>query len=193
MRTACALLTLAGLASLAGCEGDQRAQKFARDLHGVLTRYQQEVDRKIQAEQDSYRKLAELYARAEQEAALEALGLERRERAAREADALIGAAAVQPSRPAASVARLQDALRDYAALDFDRTEKMLREGQAAQAQFLASLEDLQAESQRLAALGRLLEALGQPRKPAGQFTELAAFAGQVAELLRTPEKKGSEK
>ena len=190
MRLARVLLSLAGLVLLAGCEDDQRARKFARELLAVLKNYQQQVDRKIQAEQASYKALAELYARAEQEQCSEALSLERRERALRDADAVLDETALNPARPAPSLARLQASLRDYAALDFDRTEKLLAGQREAQTRFLAALEDLQAESHRLATLARLLEGLAQPRKPAAQFQDLAAFAGQVEELLRAAGKKG---
>jgi hypothetical protein len=193
MRIPRALLTLASLVVLAGCEGDRRAQELARQLSAVLENYRQQVDRKIQAEQASYKKLAELYARAEQEQTAEALGLERRERSARLADALVDEAASRPARPGPSLAQLQDALREYAALDFDRTEKLLAEQREAQTRFLAALEDLQAESQRIATLARLLESLAQPRRPAEQLRELAAFAGQVGQALRAAGQKGGEK
>src|SRR5690349_20322395 len=84
MKKLIAVVILCSSLVLSGCD-DKDAQEYAKTLIGVLDSYQEQVDKKVTAEKDSYKELAAVYAAARErniEGTLEKERVERSEKLA---------------------------------------------------------------------------------------------------------------
>src|SRR5678809_605675 len=78
MNRVLALIVICSAFLLTGC--DEEAQQYAKELKQVLSSYQEQVERKNNAEQAAYRSLASYCAHAQEEDLFLKLQLERNER-----------------------------------------------------------------------------------------------------------------
>lgn len=161
-------LVVIGLLTLSGCDSKD-AREYANELAGVLKSYQVEINKKIAAEQKSYKDLAATHAYARQVDLLSTLQTERFRRAESLTDELLGDGEITPSE-------MHELVADYANLDFESTRKMLEQESDGQAEYLASLESLELQSENIAALRKALEALAKPKLNIKQLKELGASA-----------------
>lgn len=162
------LTSLMGVLFLSGCDNED-ARNYAKELVGVLKTYQVEVNKKIGAEQKSYKDLAANYSYAREFELFTELRSERRKRAEGLADALLSDEKLTP-------ADLKNLVADYANFDFEATRKMLEEESDGQVEYLASLESLELQSQNITALRKTLEALAKPKSDIKQLKQLASSA-----------------
>ena len=165
--------------ALAGCD-DKDAREYAKELSGVVKSYQSELNKKIKAEKDSYKDLSGTYAYAQQVSLSADLDGERERRKDELTDSLLhGDAKVTP-------ADIHAMLINYAEHDFDATRQMLERESDGQAEYLASLQSLELQSQSLEALSKALEELAKPKSNVKQLKELAGaaqeFRSKLAEL-----------
>jgi hypothetical protein len=154
---------------LSGCD-DKDARDYAQELVGVLKSYQGEVNKKIAAEQASYKDLAGTYAYARQVDVLTTLRTERLRRAESLPDVLM-----QGEKKITS-AEIHALVADYAKSDFEATRQMLEQESDGQAEYLASLETLELQAQNITALTKALEELAKPKSDIKKLKELGAAA-----------------
>jgi hypothetical protein len=166
----CSIALLSGCSSLHG-----PAEQYAQKLSKVLQAYQDQTNRKVQTEQATYKRLASIYARAQDEDVMESLYLERSERAAQLADKLIQQEATRP----VTLSEVRRWLRDYGTTDFSQTQPLLERESEDHARFLANLENLEIETKQIESLGQALDELAQPQSQTQRLKELAAFAERV--------------
>jgi hypothetical protein len=135
-----------------------------------LKSYQVEVNKKITAEQKSYKDLASTYAYAKQVDVLSTLRTERFRRADNLTDQLMnGGGELTPSE-------IHGLVADYANTYFEATREMLEQESDGQAEYLASLESLELQAQNITALTKALEELAKPKGNVKQLKELGAAA-----------------
>ncbi len=171
MRTLSSALLIFVLAFLSGCD-DKTAREYAKQLEVVLKSYHEQVDRKVEAEQATYKTLASAYARADELETLDTLRLERQEAAEQIVDDLVRREAK------ASPSELQKGLQLYGNKDFELTRKSLEQEADAKAQYLADLDSLDFESKNIDALTQVLEELSKPKGDVKRLQDLAAFVQQ---------------
>lgn len=159
----------------AGC-GDREAREYAKLLAETLRTYQAEINKKIAAEQRSYKELADTHAHARQVDALATLQAERIRRAGALAETLMQNAKLSPSE-------IQKLVADYAKQDFDSTRAIFEKESEDVAGFLTGLEALELQSQNLDALVGALEGLAEPRSKIAQIKEVGEFAVRLKERL----------
>lgn len=168
-------LLLLGILCLVGC-GDQEAREYAKLLAETLRSYQAEVNKKIAAEQGSYKELAATHAYARQVETLANLRAERLRRAGAFAESLMQGSKSSPSE-------IQKLVADYAKQDFDSTRAIFEKEGEDQAVFLTGLESLELQSQNLTALIGTLEEMAQSKSKISQLKEAGAFAVQLKDRL----------
>lgn len=176
MKRAVAIFLLISLLFLSGCE-DKDAQQYSKELIGVLNSYQTEVNKKIKAEKESYKNLADIYQRAREVDRLEALEQERAERSEKMAGEMIKGD-YEP-RPAEVLPRL----RDYANFDFEMNRKIFEVESDAQVRFLSDIADLEFDAKNISALSKALGELAKPKGNLQQVKDFAAFTKQVKDEL----------
>ena len=164
------LALITGVLSLSGCDNED-ARKYANELAGVLKTYEVEVNKKIAAEQKSYKELAANYAYAREVEVLTNLGNERLKRSETVAEELLADEKL-------TTADIHSLVADYAHLEFESTRKMFEQESDGQAEFLASLESLELQSQNLTALRKALEAMAKSKGKIKQLKEFGASAKQ---------------
>ncbi len=160
---------------LGGC-ADKEAREYAKLLAETLRSYQAEINKKIAAEQHSYKALAETHAHARQVETLASLRAERIRRAGALAESLM-----QNSK--LSHSEIQKLVADYAKLDFDSTRAIFEKDGEDQAGFLIGLEALELQSQNLTALVGALEDLAEPKSKITQLKEVGEFAVRLKDRL----------
>lgn len=153
---------------LTGCD-DQNAREYAKELVGVLKTYQVEVNKKIAAEKKSYKELSSTHAYARQVNLLTTLRTERLQRAESLTDALLSGEKFTPSD-------MHKVVLDYAKLDFESTREALVQESNGQAEYLASLETLEMQSQNISALIKALDAMAKPKSDLKKLKELGNSA-----------------
>src|SRR5690349_1543256 len=158
------------LLTLTGCD-DQDARDYANELVVVLKSYQVEINKKIVAEKKSYKDLSGTYAYAKDVELMTGLSTERLSRADSLTDALIGGQKLSPSD-------MHKLLLDYANHDFEATRELLERESDGQAEYLASLESLNLQSENVAQLTKALEALGKPKSSLKKLKELKTAAAE---------------
>ncbi len=156
------------LLALTGCD-DQDARDYANELVVVLKSYQVEINKKIVAEKKSYKDLSGTYAYAKDVELMTGLSTERLSRADSLTDALIAGEKFSPSD-------MHKLLLDYANHDFEATRDLLERESDGQAEYLASLESLNLQSENVAQLTKALEALGKPKSSLKKLKELKSAA-----------------
>jgi protein involved in sex pheromone biosynthesis len=157
---------------LTGC--DEEAQQYAKELKQVLGSYQEQVERKNNAEQAAYRSLTSYYAHAQEEDLFFKLQLERNERVRKLADEY-----VKGQRSAPTNTELRALLKDFGNFDFEETRKGLEDESDVNTRYLANLESLQLETEKMESLSKALDSLSKPKRPLTQLKEFVAFATQV--------------
>lgn len=126
---------------------------------------------KINAEEKSYERLATAYVNARKDDIIIRLASQRASRA-REAADVIMADGKAPTR-----SDIITLLQDYAKADFDMTRSLFQEGMDSRSRFLADLEDLEIELQRIKLLRETLTELA---KPDSDVKRLKATAEAIA-------------
>jgi hypothetical protein len=156
---------------------DKDAEAYAQRLIGVLDSYQEQTNRKIKAEQDSYAELAQIYEESAKINIENNLEMERVERIDKLVDELI-----ESDRPPTG-SNLRERLRDYASHDFDVTRKGLQSQADARALFLADIEGLEFDAQNIDALKQALKTMAKPKGQYQKLKDYAAFAKAANDRL----------
>jgi hypothetical protein len=172
MNRVLAIILICSASLLTGC--DEEAQQYAKELNQVLSSYQEQVERKNNAEQAAYRSLTSYYAHAQEEDSFLKLQLERNERVRKLADEY-----VKGQRSAPTNSELRSLLKDFANFDFDETRKGLEDESDVNTRYLANLESLQIETEKMESLSKALDSLSKPKRPLAQLKEFVAFATKV--------------
>ena len=155
---------------LSGC-GDKEAREYASKLIPVLDGYQQQLTAKVKEEKKSYERLADAYVGARKDDIMIRLASQRVNRSMDAADTLV-ADGKAPTR-----SELVTLLQDYAKTDFDMTRSLLQEGMDSRSRYLADVENIELELQKVKLLK---EALTQLAKPDSDVKRLKAAAEAIA-------------
>jgi len=137
-------LTLA----LSGC--DQSAHDFARSAKAMLDQYAARIDREIGAESQYYQRETVLEVKHRHENLVNSVKADRAERGSETAVELSGAG---------SPLRIRTYLREYAQSEYLKRREAWTAETDSSRQYLANLEALQADKDRIHALGKLLDGL----------------------------------
>lgn len=167
MKKKLALLIIT-VVSLSGC-GDKEAREYAAKLIPVLDSYQEQLSQKIKAEQDSYEELAQTYEEARKADVTIRLNAERTRRSEE-----IGERISNASQPP-TLSQILAPLQDYAKLDFETTQTLLQEGLETRSKYLADLESLEIELQKIKALKAALQELAKSKSDFKKFKEASDF------------------
>lgn len=154
--------------------GDKEAREYAGKLVPVLDGYQQQLADKIKAEKQSYERLAAAYVDARKDDILIRLASQRTNRALDATDTFFGERKV-PNR-----SELIGLLQDYAKNDFDMTRSLFQEGMDSRSLYLADLESLEIELQKIKLLKQTLTQLS---KPDSDVKRLKATAEAIAQTV----------
>jgi hypothetical protein len=172
-KTLASLLVLAAVC-LSGC-GDKEAREYASKMIPVLDKYQEQLSQKIKAEQESYEALAQAYEKAREDDIKTRLESER----ARRSEELGAEAAVADTAP--SLSEIFESLQDYAEEDFKTTQTLLQEGLDSRGKYLAGLESLEVELQKIKLLKQALKELAKSK------SDFRNFKDATDSLLKTDE------
>ncbi len=170
MKKGILVLITAATFVLSGC-GDKEAREYASKLIPVLDGYQQQLTAKVKEEKKSYERLADAYVGARKDDIMIRLASQRVNRSMDAADTLV-ADGKAPTR-----AELVALLQDYAKTDFDMTRSLLQEGMDSRSRYLADVESIELELQKVKLLK---EALTQLAKPDSDVKRLKAAAEAIA-------------
>lgn len=170
------VLTLTFGITFSGCD-NKDARNYANELVGVLKSYRAEINKKIKAEQDSYKDLASTYAYAKQMSVKLDLQTERLRRASELTDNLLN------SSEEITTSNISNLVLDYAKTDFDKTRQMLEQEADNQAEFLTGLETLELQAQNIDALIKALEELAKPKGDIKKLKDLAESAKEFKNKL----------
>jgi hypothetical protein len=157
-------LTLA----LSGC--DQNARDFATNAKTMLDRYAARIDREIAAESQYYQREAVLEVKHRHENLANSIKADRAERGSETAVELSGGG---------SPLRIRTYLRDYAQSEYTRRVGAWTGETDSSRQYLANLQTLQADKDRIHALGKLLDGLSS--KKLNLAAEIGAATQAVSE------------
>jgi DNA repair exonuclease SbcCD ATPase subunit len=169
MRKLTALLAIAVAVSLSGC-GDKEAREYAARLIPVLDSYQEQLSQKIKAEQESYTELAKAFEEARKEDVTTRLMAERNRRSEELGEKISGA------KEPPALSQIFASLQDYAKSDFETTQSLLEESLDARSKYLADLESLEVELQKVKLLKEALKELAKSKSDFKKFKEAADFA-----------------
>lgn len=172
MKKLVAIIVLCASLGLTGCE-DKDAQQYAKQLIAVLDSYQEQVDRKVTAEKNSYKELAAVYERARERNIEDTLEVERVERAETLASSMIIANHLPRNT------EILASLQAYAAQDLTLTKEFLQVEADAQAQFLGDIEALEFESETIDDLRNSLKQLAKPKGKLKRLKDAAEFAEET--------------
>lgn len=151
MRRATTILLPLTLA-LAAC--DQNARDFARSAKAILDRYAARIDREIGAESQYYQREAALEWKHRHENLVNSVKADRAERGSE--------AAVEFSGESSPLG-IRTHLREYAQAEYARRRGVWTGEADASRQYLMNLETLQADKDRIRALGKLLDGLSSKK------------------------------
>jgi Tfp pilus assembly protein FimV len=166
MRKTFTILLSAALILLAGC--DDKARDFAKNAKVLLDEYSRRIDRQIQVESEYYQRNAVLQVRHQHENAANAARADRSERVVEQALRL------NPDRTT-----IRSVLKDYAQSEYNsRRAAYLGETELTR-QFLANIQALQADKERIAALGKLLDSLSAKRGTVEQIKAVQQAVGET--------------
>lgn len=136
---------------LTGC--DQKARDFAKNAEAMLDEYAARIDGQIQAESKYYQRDAVLEVKHQHENLVNATKAERAEQGSE-----LAAALTDESK---STLRIRSYLREYAQSEYTSRRDAYRGEIDATRPYLARLQELQANKDRIEALGKLLEGLSK--------------------------------
>ncbi len=151
MRRATTILLPLTLA-LSAC--DQNARDFARNAKAILDQYASRIDREIGAESQYYQREAVLEVKHRHENLVNSIKADRAERGSEMAVELSGAG---------SPLRIRTYLREYAQSEYMRRRGVWTGEMDSSRQYLANLQTLQADKDRIQALGKLLDGLSSKK------------------------------
>ena len=143
------------------------AQKYAGELSKLLVEYQTQLAKKITAEEQAYRTAAKLYDDAFRENVFASLSLDRT------ADALHAERALRSH--ALSPDGLIDDVAAYAERDFSATRSLYAMGIDSYKSYLANLNALEIDSNKVTNLISLLNDLATPTNLRTRLTEVTAY------------------
>ncbi|MGH9970436.1 MAG: hypothetical protein ACREBG_21965 [Pyrinomonadaceae bacterium] len=174
MRKLIASLLAIGIVTLSGC-GDKEAREYAAKLLPVLDSYQEQLSQKIKAEQEFYDELADTYEEARKDDIGIRLANDRKRRSEDQGEKITNAKDVP------TLSQILASLQDYAKSDFETTQSLLQEAMDSRSKFLADLESIEIELQKVKVLK---EALQELAKSKGDFKK---FKEATDSLLKTDE------
>lgn len=143
------------------------AEEYAGELSKLLAGYQKQLAAKITAEQQAYTDAAKLYDDAFRENVFASLSLDRT------ADAQHAQRALEANNLTPD--KLLDDVFAYAQRDFDQTRTLYQLGVDSYRSYLANLNDLQIDSQKVGALIKMLDDLAKKPNWKGQLSELKTY------------------
>lgn len=161
-----------------GCDSED-ARNYAKELVEVLKAYKVEINKKIKAEQESYKDLAGTYAYAKQMNVQLGLQTERLRQASQVTDKLLN----EKNDEEITTSDINNMILDYAGSDFEQTRQMLERESDEQAQFLTGLETLELQAQNIDALIKVLESLSKPESDIKKLKDLAKFAQEFKKKM----------
>jgi hypothetical protein len=149
---------------------DQKARDFAKNAKTILDDYAARIDRQIQTEAQYYQRDAVLEVKHQHENLQNSVKADRSE--------LRSELAIELTAGSKSPLRTRSYLRDYAQSEYARRSAAYTGQVDATGQYLAKLQLLQADKDRVQALGKLLEALSRKLSLAA---EMSAVTQAVSE------------
>lgn len=168
MKQITAILLILGVVTLTGC-GDKEAREYAAKLIPVLGAYQEELGQKIKAEQQSYEAADRRYANAEKREITIRLAMERDARSEELSDQIAG-----DDKPP-TMSEILGALQDYGDHDFKTTQSILAASMNTRSDYVAELEGLEIELQKIKLLKESLTELAKSKTGTKEFKEATAF------------------
>jgi predicted small lipoprotein YifL len=174
------VLLILSVVSLTGC-GDKEAREYAAKLLPVLGDYQTELSQKIKAEQETYDTTDRRFTEAAKREITIRLAAERRNRSEELGDEI--ARADDPP----TMSEVLAALEDYGDHDFKTTQSILGAAMNTRSSYVAELENLEIELQKIKLLKESLTELAKSKTGSKEFKEAAAFLQKThAELAKNP-------
>lgn len=171
-----AVLLILGVVSLTGC-GDKEAREYAGKLIPVLSDYQAELSQKIKAEQQTYEATDRRFAEAAKREIHTRLNSERNVRSEELGDEIANAG--DPP----TMSEILAALQDYGDHDFKTTQSILGAAMNTRSSYVAELEGLEIELQKIKLLKESLTELAKSKSGSKEFKEAAAFLVKAKEEL----------
>ena len=173
------IITLLFSVIFSGCDSED-ARNYAKELVGVLKTYKAEINKKIKAEQQSYKDLSATYAYAKQMDVKIGLQTDRLRRASEITDRLLNKSDGDKEITTSDISNM---VLDYANSDFDKTRQMLERETNDQSEFLTGLETLELQAQNIDELIKVLEELAKPKSNLKQLKDLALAAKTFKDRL----------
>ena len=155
--------------SLALSACDQNARDFAANAKAMLDQYAARIDREIGAESQYYQREAVVEVKHRHENLVNSIKADRAERGSETAVELTGGG---------SPLRIRTYLREYAQSEYTRRLGAWTGETDSSRQYLANLETLQADKDRIHALGKLLDGLSSKK------LNLTAEIGAATQAVR---------
>jgi hypothetical protein len=155
--------------TLASC--DQKARDFAKNAKVMLDEYSARIDRQIQAESQYYQRDAVLEVKHQHENLVNSAKADRAERRSELAAAL--------SEGSKSELRVRGYLGEYAQSEYNSRRDAYTGEVDATRQYLAKLQTLQAEKDRIEALGKLLDGLSKKLSVADEVGAIKQTVGDT--------------
>ncbi len=169
MKRLAGVVLICALFPLTACD-DKDARQYAQELINLLDSYQEQADRKVSAEKDSYKELAGVYERARQRNIENTLEQERIERSEKLATTIV------KSDHSLRTSEILEGLRSYGEHDFVTARDFLQVEADAQMQFLGDIEALEFESETIDDLRASLKELTKEKGRLKRIRDAAVFA-----------------
>ncbi len=145
------IILLPLMLTLVSC--DQKARDFAKNAKAMLDEYAARIDRQIQTESQYYQRDAVLEVKHQHENLLNSTKADRAERGSE--------LAVEFNEGSKSALRIRSYLREYAQSEYASRRDTYTGEVDATRQYLANLQVLQADKDRIEALGKMLDGLSK--------------------------------
>jgi len=158
---------------------DKEAQDYAAKLIPVLDSYQEQLSLKIKTEKDFYEDLASTFEEARVDDIKIRLTAERSIRSKALAEDIF-----DDDKPP-KLSTILDALQDYAKHDFETTRTMLDEQMDSRSKYLADLEGLEIDLQKIKTLKESLLDLSKSKSALKRFKDTGEFLSQSEEGVNT--------
>jgi hypothetical protein len=151
MRRSTIVVLLFLVLTLTSC--DQTARDFAKNVKAMLDEYGARIDRQIRTESQYYQRAAVLEVKHQHENLLNSMKADRAERGSE--------LAAELNEGSKSALRIRGYLREYAQSEYTSRRDAYAGEVDATRQYLAKLQVLQADKDRIGALGKLLDGLSK--------------------------------
>ena len=180
MKKALILITALSTVLLVSCGEGKVAEQYAAKMSDVLKTYRGRVEAKIQAEQQSYLDLAQIYDSAEAQRIQNQLDLSRNAHTRELADRIQKGAQGKPTAEKnVWLSEIHTTLQSYAAEDFKQGLLLLNREMEAYKKSLQDLDDLSVDQANLNKLQNQLQALAKPNGTVDRLRSLAEFGCDV--------------